>query len=135
MIAARHRQSGHSHWWKKPGAAKICEIARLREILEQSLKSINPTSVHQIAASLGYSNAGFILRKFPELCAAIRETIAHTENARPEQMRRTLEKALGDHSVVHEQVLPGSAAHDRKTASPLLRRNIVTSYCFAISAP
>jgi len=30
-IAARHRQSGHSHWWKKPGAARICEVARLKE--------------------------------------------------------------------------------------------------------
>jgi AraC-like DNA-binding protein len=96
-IAARHRQSGHSHWWKKPGAARICEVARLKEILEQSLKSTNPTSVHQIAASLGYSNAGFILKKFPDLCAAIREKIGHAENARPEQMRRALEKALYEH--------------------------------------
>jgi AraC-like DNA-binding protein len=93
-IAARHRQSGHSHWWKKSGAARICEVARLKEILEQSLKSINPTSVHQIAASLGYSNAGFIQQKFPDLCTAIREKTAHAESTRPEKMRRALEKAL-----------------------------------------
>lgn len=93
-IAARHRQSGHSHWWKKPGAARICEVARLKEILEQSLKSIESTSVHQIAANLGYSNDGYIQQKFPELCAAIREKIAHAESTRLEQMRRALERAL-----------------------------------------
>ena len=62
------RQSGHSHWWKKPGAARICEVARLKEILEHSLKSINPASVHQIAADLGYANEGYIRQKFPALC-------------------------------------------------------------------
>jgi hypothetical protein len=52
-IAARFRQSGRSHWWRKPGAIRICEAARLKEILEQSLKSNRPTSVHQVSASLG----------------------------------------------------------------------------------
>jgi len=63
-IAARHRQSGHSHWWKKPGAARICEVARLKEILEQSLKSINPASVHQIAAELATRTTDTFVRNF-----------------------------------------------------------------------
>jgi AraC-like DNA-binding protein len=93
-IAARHRQSGHSHWWKKPGATRICEVARLKEILEESLKLIEPTSVRQIAANLGYSNAGYFYLKFPELCAAIREKLSHAEQARHKRMRRALKEAL-----------------------------------------
>jgi hypothetical protein len=93
-IAARYRQSGRSHWWRRPGAARICETARLREILEQSLKSTEPTSVYHIAASLGYSNGGYILQKFPELCGAIREKIARAKQARPERMRGVLKDAL-----------------------------------------
>ncbi len=96
-IAARHRQSGQSHWWKKPGAVRICEAAQLKEILEQSLKSHESISVHQIAENLGYSNSGFIHRKFPELCGAIREKIAHAKQFRPERMRRTLKQALCEH--------------------------------------
>ncbi|MGA7238677.1 MAG: hypothetical protein WBY44_23550 [Bryobacteraceae bacterium] len=75
-IAARHRQSGRSHWWRKRGAIRICEAARLKEVLEQSLQSNRPTSVHQVAASLGYSNDGYVHQKYPELCRAIGEKIA-----------------------------------------------------------
>ncbi|MFZ0301205.1 MAG: TniQ family protein [Terracidiphilus sp.] len=95
-IAARHRQSGHSHWWKKPGAARICEVARLKEILEQSLKSINPTSVHQIAADLGYANEGYIRQKFPELCAAISKRASQMKQIRSLRIRQTLEGALNE---------------------------------------
>ena len=70
-IAAKYRQSGRSHWWTKRGATRICDAARLKEILERSLKSNTPTSVHLIAASLGYSNEGYIHQKYPELCRAI----------------------------------------------------------------
>ena len=34
-----------------------------------------PTSVHQIAVSLGYPNGGYVHQKFPELCRAIGEKI------------------------------------------------------------
>ncbi len=93
-IAARHRESGRSHWWKRPGATRICETARLREILEQSLESLEPTSVHHIAASLGYSNDGYIQRKFPGLCSAISEKLGRAKQAHPEKVRRVLEDAL-----------------------------------------
>ena len=95
-IAARHRQSGHSHWWKKPGAARICEVARLKEILEQSLKSINPTSVHQIAVDLGYTNEGYIRQKFPALCAAISKRVSQMKRICSLRIRQTLEGALNE---------------------------------------
>jgi AraC-like DNA-binding protein len=96
-IAARYRQSGRSHWWKKPGATRICETDRLKETLEQSLGSIEATSVHRIARSLGYSNEGYIQRKLPEPCRAIGEKIAQAKQARPEKMRRILKSALDEH--------------------------------------
>lgn len=36
-IAARYRRSGQSHWWRRPGAKRICETLRIEELLEQSL--------------------------------------------------------------------------------------------------
>jgi AraC-like DNA-binding protein len=99
-IAARYRQSGRSRWWRRPGATGICEAARLKEILERSLKSNRPTSAHQIAASVGYSNDGYVHQKYPELCRAIGEKIALAKLAKPDNMRRTLEDAL------HEQPAP-----------------------------
>jgi len=96
-IAAKYRRSGQSHWWRKPGAIRICEAARLEEILEQSLQSNRPTSVHQVAASLGYSNDGYVHQKYPELCRAIGEKIALAKLTEPDKMRRTLEEALHEH--------------------------------------
>ena len=96
-IAARYRQSGRSHWWRKPGATRICDAARMKEILEQSLKSNRPTSSHQIAAELGYSNDAYVRLKYPELCRAIGERIALTRKAQSEDMRRVLENAIDEH--------------------------------------
>jgi AraC-like DNA-binding protein len=95
-IAARHRQSGKSHWWRKPGATRICAVPWSKEILEESLKSHEPVSVHHIAARLGYSNDGYLQQKFPELCAAIGKKVAERRHARLDELRRTLEKALGE---------------------------------------
>jgi hypothetical protein len=66
----------------------------LKEILEQSLKSDRPTSAHQIAVSLGYSNDGYVHQKYPELCRAIGEKIALAKQDEPDKMRRALENAL-----------------------------------------
>ena len=68
-------------------------------ILEESLKSKEPASVHHIAARLGYSNDGYIQQKFPDLCAAISRKIAKRKQAHFDVMRRTLERALGEDSA------------------------------------
>jgi transcriptional regulator with XRE-family HTH domain len=96
-IAARYRKSGRSHWWRKPGATRICEGPRMKQILEESLKSKDPVSVHHIAARLGYSNDGYIQKKFPELCAAIGRKIAERKQASLEAMHQSLEKALEEY--------------------------------------
>ena len=95
-IAARYRQSGKSHWWRKPGATRICDVPRLQEILEESLESHEPVSVHHIAARLGYSNDGYLQQKFPDLCAAISKRVAERKQTHLEELRRTLENALGE---------------------------------------
>jgi AraC-like DNA-binding protein len=96
-IAGRYRQSGGSHWWRRPGAARICDVSRLKEILQESLRSHEPASVHHIAARLGYPNDGYIQQKFPELCAAISRRIAGRRQVRLDEIRQTLEKALQEH--------------------------------------
>lgn len=95
-IAARYRRSGHSHWWKRPGAARICATLRIKELLEQSLKSAEPVSVHRIAADLGYSNDAYIRLKFPELCEAISKRVSQAKQARLESMRQALKGALNE---------------------------------------
>jgi len=96
QIALRYRKSGRSHWWRRPGAVRICETARLEEILEQSIESDAPTSPHQIARNLGYSNDGYIQQKFPELCRAIKQKIDRAKQARPDEIRSALEGALSE---------------------------------------
>jgi AraC-like DNA-binding protein len=93
-IAAKYRQSGRSHWWKKPGAPRICETDRLKEILERSLKLTEPISVHRIAIELGYSNDGYIQKKFPQLCQAVGKKIARVKRARPYAIQQALRDAL-----------------------------------------
>ncbi len=96
-IVARHRLSGRSHWWRKPGATRICESIRLKEILEESLQAKVPVSVHHIAIRLGYSNDGHIQQKFPRLCTAIGRKIAKIRQARLGIIRQTLQQALEEH--------------------------------------
>jgi AraC-like DNA-binding protein len=63
------------------------------------LKSREPTSVHHIAARLGYSNDAYIQQKFPELSAAISRKIAAGRRIRLEAMRRMLQEALNEYPV------------------------------------
>jgi transcriptional regulator with XRE-family HTH domain len=93
-IVDRYRKSDRGQWWSKPGATRICEAVRIKEILEQSLKSSQTISVFKIAASLGYANSGFIRRKFPDLCTAISQRIAEANQARFERMHQVLENSL-----------------------------------------
>ncbi len=46
-IAARHRQSGRSHWWRKPGAIRICEAARV----EGDLGAVAPVEQADLGSS------------------------------------------------------------------------------------
>lgn len=117
-IAARYRKSGRSHWWRKPGATRICEGPRLKQTLEESLKSKDPVSVHHIAARLGYSNDGYIQQKFPELCAAIGRKIAERKQASLEAMRQTLEEGLKEDPA---PTLVELARHLGSTTSTTLR--------------
>ena len=74
-ITARHRACTRTHWWKQPGAKRICEIDVIRSALEQSLAQDPPVSVRRIAMHLGYANGGLIQRKFPDLCHAIAQKL------------------------------------------------------------
>jgi hypothetical protein len=54
-ISRNFRNSGRSHYWKKPGGRKISEEVDIRKVLEESLASDAPLSAIKIAAQLGYT--------------------------------------------------------------------------------
>ena len=131
-IAARYRKSGRSHWWRKPGATRICEGPKLKQILEEAAKSNEPVSVHQIAARLGYSNDGYIGQKYPELCAAIGRKIAERKQASLGEMRRTLERSLEENPAPTlaelSQRLGCSTSTTLRTHEPELCDRILARY-------
>jgi hypothetical protein len=94
QIAANYRHSGRSHSWRRCGAAIICERVDIRKLLERSLAEEHPRSLYALAVSLGYANEGYIQRKFPALCHAIRERIRSEKKARIGNMEETLKAAL-----------------------------------------
>ena len=94
QLAANYRKSGRTHWWRNPGAARICEQADIRAMLEQSLSEKNPRPLYQLAVDLGYVNEGYIQNKFPELCSAIRQKIKKNNEARISTMEHALRNAL-----------------------------------------
>lgn len=96
LIVANYRKSGQTHWWRKPGAARICELAQIRALLEQSLSEQQPRSLYQLAVNIGYVNEGYIQRKFPQICGAIRQKIRKNNEERICKMERALEDALTD---------------------------------------
>ena len=95
-LAANYRRSGRSHGWRKKGGKIICEQADLRMLLEESLALDEPVSAHHIAARIGYANDGYLQRKFPDLCRAIRRKIAVQEAERRVAMERLLTEALNE---------------------------------------
>jgi len=99
LVAANYRKSGASHWWRKPGAVRICSLSGIQKLLEQSLAQERPVSAHHIAASLGYANDGYLQRKFPDLCRAIRQKIAAQNEPRLSVMKRVLKDALRESRV------------------------------------
>jgi hypothetical protein len=94
QIAANFRNSGRSHGWRKCGAVRICERVDIRKLLERSLAEEHPRSIYAFAVSLGYTNEGYIQRKFPQLCHAIREKIRRDKKARISNMEEVLRGAL-----------------------------------------
>jgi DNA-binding MarR family transcriptional regulator len=96
QIVVNYRKSGRSHWWRKPGAARICERADIRDLLERSLAKEHSVSPGAIAVSLGYANEGCIQNRFPELCRAIRRKIRQEKKARICAMQMSLKNALND---------------------------------------
>jgi transcriptional regulator with XRE-family HTH domain len=99
QIVANYRKSGRSHWWRKPGAARLCALADMQKLLEQSLAQERPISAHHIAANLGYANDGYLQQKFPDLCRAIRRKIAAHDEPRISIMESTLKGALREEQV------------------------------------
>ena len=95
-LAANYRRSGRSHGWRKKGGKIICEQVDLRMLLEESLALDEPVSAHHIAARIGYANDGYLQRKFPDLCRAIRRKIAVQEAERRVAMERLLTEALNE---------------------------------------
>jgi len=97
-ITARYRQAGGRSWWLKPDAPRTCN-AQMKEMLEQSLNSTEPTPVYQLAASLGHPDAGYMRRQLPELCAAIDRRIAQAEKDRLERIGPILKGAIDENPV------------------------------------
>ncbi len=95
-ITKRHRACRRTHWWREPGAKRICELDGIRSLLEQSLQQDYPASVRRIATQLGYAggNGGFILRSFPDLCRSIAVKRKGWEKRRVEQLRHDVRAAL-----------------------------------------
>jgi DNA-binding phage protein len=95
-LAANYRKSGRTHWWRKSGATRICEHTGIQVLLERSLAEKHPRSLYNLAVSLGYANEGYIQRKFPQLCSAIRQKIRKNNEERICTMERALKSALND---------------------------------------
>jgi AraC-like DNA-binding protein len=93
-IVAKHRKCPDAYWWRRRGARPICDDARIKELLENSLAQDHPTSAFHIATSLGYSGAGYIWRKFPILCRAIGKKIGLNKTIQLGNTRQALRAAL-----------------------------------------
>lgn len=95
-LTKRHRACHRTHWWREPGAKRICELDRIRALLEHSLEQDPPISVRCIAAKLGYSagNAGFIHRCFPDLCQSIAKRQEEWKQRRRGELRVVVAAAI-----------------------------------------
>jgi len=92
-ITRKHRKCMRTHWWRLPGATRICEVDKLQVVLEQALAQDHPSSVRSIASRLGYSNGGFLQRKFPDLCRAIMQKRKVWEARQLGNMRKAIKAA------------------------------------------
>jgi hypothetical protein len=93
-IAKSYRKSGKSHWWKKPGARRICEVDQIQTVLEKELVLDEPRAPDRIGNDLGYCGDGYLRRKFPDLCRAIRKKHAEAKMRRKRNLSKVLRDAL-----------------------------------------
>jgi hypothetical protein len=93
-IVESYRKSGKSHWWKKPGARRICEVDQIQTVLEKELALDEPRAPDHIAVDLGYADAGHLRRKFPDLCGAICKKRAEARMRRKKNLDKVLQDAL-----------------------------------------
>ncbi len=99
QLAERFRKSGQSHSWKRKDTPRICEHVDIKAILERSIASPNPTSVKILARQLGYANSGYIAKKFPEECKALKEKLSLREKKRLQEMGEACQAALRENPV------------------------------------
>jgi hypothetical protein len=76
----------------------------MKDMLEESLKSTEPTPVYQIAASLGHPDAAYIRRQLPDLCAAVDRKIAQAKMAAKRDRFAKMGQILK--SAMHEIPVP-----------------------------
>lgn len=94
-IVLNYRRSGRSHWWRRRGAKPICELSRVKKVLEDYLASDKPVPpLDHIAASLGYAVDQSLRQKFPELSCALSARIAEQKRVRVAAIEPALEQAL-----------------------------------------
>jgi hypothetical protein len=65
-------------------------------LLIKSLEQDLPNSVRSIAAQLGYSNGGFIHRRFPDLCQAIAKRLEERAEQQLYELRLVVTAALAE---------------------------------------
>lgn len=95
QIVLNYYKFGRSAWWRRRGAKPICELSRMKRILEEHLASSGPVPpLDHIAAGLGYASDGCLRRKFPELCHALAARIAEQKKMRVAAIEPALEQAL-----------------------------------------
>lgn len=97
-VTARYRRLRRIHRPRKPGTPKPNTI-QAKALLERSLNSTEPTSIHRIAASLGQQSDKNLREDFPELCMAITQKIARVKHDQVGKMRRVLRHALVERPV------------------------------------
>jgi AraC-like DNA-binding protein len=71
QISKNHKQSGQSHYWRRRGSKRICEMFDLKQLLEESLARDKPVPVLELAKNVGYANGSTLRGRHPALCAAI----------------------------------------------------------------
>jgi DNA-binding phage protein len=98
-LSAKYRRSGQSHRWRKRGAERISEKVDIQKLLQESLAQEQPVSPHHLAARLGYANEGYLQRKFPDLCRAVRRKIAAQKVAQLAEVERVLTEAMKEEPV------------------------------------